>query len=242
MFPIEREKEILRIIDCEGKASVETLAELTGASEMTIRRDLERMDKRGIIIRTHGGAVRRDYLDEAPFINRDAQMRTEKSAVAKRASGMISEGAVIFADSSTTVMRVVPFLTDKNVTVITNGLMTAAECGKYSVRAICSGGALNGLSYTLTGIEAVKCAQRYRADMFLFSCKGIDGYGIYESTAEVCAVKEAMAASAAKNILLADYSKINVAGKVRLDIRPDIFITDGDPAGCAVTGTEVIRI
>ena len=44
MYPIEREKEILRVVDLEGKASVEALAELTGASEMTVRRDLERLE------------------------------------------------------------------------------------------------------------------------------------------------------------------------------------------------------
>lgn len=238
MYPIEREKEILRLVDSEGKASVEQLAELTEASEMTVRRDLERLEARGLLIRTHGGAVKREYASESPFNNRDAEHSREKSALAGKAAALVAAGMTIFADSSTTVMRIVPYLTDKDVTVITNGLMTAAECGKYSVRAVCTGGSLNGLSYTLTGIEALKCAERYRADLFLFSCKGLDDDGVYDSSTEVCAVKEAMAASAKKRILLVDSSKIGVPGKVRLDLQPDLIITNGN----IHTGTEVIRI
>ncbi len=242
MYPIEREKEILRVVDLEGKASVEALAELTGASEMTVRRDLERLDARGLIIRTHGGAVKREYANESPFNKRDAEMGREKSRIAARAAEEIPDGAAVFADSSTTVMRVVPFLAEKDVTVITNGLMTAAECAKYSVKAVCTGGTLNGLSYTLTGIEALKCAGRYRAEFFLFSCRGLDGDGIYESTAEVRAVKEAMAAGARRRILLADSSKFGAPGLVRLDVRPETIFTDGCLDAEAAAGAEVIRV
>lgn len=228
MYPIEREKEILRVVDTEGKASVERLAELTGTSEMTVRRDLEKLETRGLIVRTHGGAVKREYANESPFNKRDAERGAEKSALAARAALLVEDGSTVYLDSSTTAMRVVPFLADKDVTVITNGLMTAAECSKYSVRAICTGGALNALSYTLTGIEALKCAERYRADIFLFSCKGISPVGIYESSPEVCAVKEAMARNSRRTVLLVDSSKVGEEGKVRLDLDPDLIVTDGD--------------
>ena len=120
MYPIEREKEILRVVDTEGKASVERLAELTGTSEMTVRRDLEKLETRGLIVRTHGGAVKREYANESPFNKRDAERGAEKSALAARAALLVEDGSTVYLDSSTTAMRVVPFLADKDVTVITN--------------------------------------------------------------------------------------------------------------------------
>ncbi len=228
MYPIERRKEILAILEKRNSASVEELSRILYVGTATIRRDLDRMAKEGIINRTHGGAVRlvSDNV-ETPYAMRAVENAVAKDKIAAYAAQLVKDGMAIFLDSSSTVVKLIPQLAfKKSLKIITNGVVALSELYKNGMNAVCTGGSITG-SGTLTGMEAAKSIARYNADMFFFSCRGYGKNGeITESSAEVADVKELMAKNAKTRVLLVDGGKIGKSALCTLAVTPDYIITD----------------
>lgn len=230
MYPVERRKAILEILEKNNSASVDELSKALFTGTATVRRDLDKMAKEGIITRTHGGAVRLQSGNvEIPYAIRESENGRAKEDVATLASELVSDGQAVFFDGSTTVMRMIPKIAlRKGLKVVTNGARTAFELSQSGIYTVCTGGVSYGASASLTGGDALRTVERFNAEWFFFSCRGFTRTnGIGESSIEVADVKAAMASRAKKTVLLVDGSKIGKTALCSLDLTPDFVITDG---------------
>lgn len=144
-----RESMIIEYVNDHGSATVSELSDYTKVSEITIRRDLERLEGRKAIIRYHGGAKKNTSLDTKDTIMefriKEAKMCEEKRRIGRKAVELICDNDVVFMNSGTTVLSFLESLDKKNVTVVTNNT-AVLECqlqpgidilmlgGKYSSR------------------------------------------------------------------------------------------------------------
>ena len=116
----ERKKLILEYLEREEKIQVRVVAKILDVSGETIRRDLDRLEKEGILKKVYGGAVKAKNSIELPFDQKTTMNALEKRAICKAAAGLVEDGDVIMIGHGTTAFEIVRFLNDKkNVTVIT---------------------------------------------------------------------------------------------------------------------------
>jgi DeoR/GlpR family transcriptional regulator of sugar metabolism len=117
----KRRLETVELIEQHGEAKIEELSTLFGVSDMTIRRDLEALEREGIIKRVRRGAISatsRSY--EPPFALRAERFREEKSRIGRAASSMVSEGETVILDMGSTVLAAAEVLRERhNVTILT---------------------------------------------------------------------------------------------------------------------------
>ena len=109
-----RQKEIIDLISASGEGSIQDFAKRFNVSEMTIRRDLDRLALQGMVIRTHGGATLAGQVSfEFSFLNRKKQNHAEKEAIARKAAELVRNGQSVMLDSGTTTLAVARALRGK---------------------------------------------------------------------------------------------------------------------------------
>ena len=112
MFPVERRKAILEILDKRNSVSVEELSKTLFTGEATVRRDLDKMAREGIITRTHGGAVRLQNENiDYPLSFRESENGRVKDELCAAAAQLVSDGQSLFLDGSSTVIRIIGKIT-----------------------------------------------------------------------------------------------------------------------------------
>ena len=116
MLAIERRREILARLGSEGKVIVSTLARDFDVTEETIRRDLERLDREGLVSKTYGGAVSKQNSGlDLPYNIRETVNVEQKRAIADKVEALIQDGDRIMLDSSSTALYVVKKLKNKKI-------------------------------------------------------------------------------------------------------------------------------
>jgi len=130
MIPAQRRQKILEFLQFHQVASISGLAEMLGASEATIRRDLEWLETQGIAERTHGGAVLTQRMPLEPAYASSAQAHPEeKRRIGLAAAALVRDGETIFLNSGTTTTQVMQSLLARqdlrDITVITNSVPVA---------------------------------------------------------------------------------------------------------------------
>ncbi len=161
MFAIERKRIIKNHLKKDSKVSVTKLSELLNVTEVTIRRDLEKLEAEGFLYRTHGGAVIRDDLEEEIVEEQGDEYTIERQEIADTAFHLVSDNDMIMISEGLTNMYIARKLTQKNnLTVLTNDLRIAMEF-KHSPsnNAILLGGDLN--EYAVYGQLAINNMQYF---------------------------------------------------------------------------------
>lgn len=212
MYNLERQEQILSILEKRKSISVKLLAQLLYVSEPTVRRDLENLQQQGKVQRTHGGVVLRKASDaEIPLMFREDQNNDAKKAIAEKAARQIHDGDVIFLDASSTVSYLIPHLKKfRDLLVVTNSPKTSIRLGEHNIKNYCTGGLLLMHSVAYVGSETEKFISRINADLFFFSSRGYTEEGlITDSSESEAAVKKAMLQNAEKSYYLCDSSKRN---------------------------------
>lgn len=212
MYNLERQEEIIKILEKSKSISVTKLAKLLYVSQPTIRRDLSLLEEQGKVQRTHGGVVLRKLSDaEIPLMFREEQNNASKKSIAEKASKLISDGDVIFLDASSTVSYLIPHLERFNdIVVVTNSPKTSMKLGERNIKNYCTGGLLLMHSVAFVGSEAEKFITNINADIFFFSSRGYTENGmITDSSEREVAVKKAMLKNSKKSYYLCDSSKKN---------------------------------
>ena len=127
MLSLERQEEILEILNKNNSATVEELAQELFVSGATIRRDLRSMEKQGLIKRSHGGAMPfKSSAEESAFAIREQENTVAKKTIANLAVKLINKGDSVFLDSSSTTGLIIPMLNNfKYLSVTTTGLRNA---------------------------------------------------------------------------------------------------------------------
>lgn len=231
MLAIERHNKILEILKSEGAAAVSDLSTVLCVTEETVRRDLEKLEKTGELIRTHGGAVCVDQkLGELSYTRRIKSYVSEKIRIAKAAAKCVEPFDTVFIDASTTAYFLAEEIkTVKNLTVITNSLKVISLLCDTDVRVVGVGGAISE-NHSFVGSVAESCIENSLfANKMFFSAKGfLDGSLILESSGEECAVKQKMFKNSKSKYFLCDKSKFGKVGHIKLCTASevDFIITD----------------
>ena len=210
MYNLERQEQILAILEDKKSISVTALAKLLYVSQPTVRRDLDNLCRQGKVQRTHGGVVLRKVSDtEIPLMYREDQNNDAKKTIAEKAVKHIRDGDVIFLDASSTVSYLIPHLKKfRDLLVVTNSPKTSIRLGECGIKNYCTGGQLLMHSIAYVGTEAEKFISGINADIFFFSSRGYTEDGrITDSSESEATVKKAMLQNAEKSYYLCDSSK-----------------------------------
>jgi len=235
MLVAERHRWILDSLNARGSVRTSEVAEALDVTDETVRRDFEKLEAKGSLMRSHGGAIRMDPSRCEPTVHeRAGENVAAKQAIARAALKRVQPGQTIYLDASTTVLSLALLLPDKPLTVVTSGLQIAmALAGKKGVQCILLGGLLHESSLACIGWAAEKALEFYNVNQAFISCRGLDKERGLSETSEVMArLKSDVIALADKVVLLADHSKVEVASSY-FYARPseiDAWITDTVPA------------
>ncbi|NLM13361.1 MAG: DeoR/GlpR transcriptional regulator [Epulopiscium sp.] len=232
MLAIERRKKIIDILNETKSVKVQDLSELFGVTEETIRRDLEKLEKEGLLQRTYGGAILLDSLSEdLPFTVRAVSNPEGKRAIGKVIANYIEDNDTIMLDSSSTALEVAKNLKHKkNITVITNSVIVLTELAQNeNCTVISTGGMLRARSMSFVGPGAKQAIENYYVNKAILSCKGIHMQnGIMESNEMETEIKKSMVKSAHTIFYAIDHTKFDQLSFVKmLDIESvDYIFTD----------------
>ncbi|MFE4570309.1 DeoR/GlpR family DNA-binding transcription regulator [Paenibacillus chitinolyticus] len=210
MLVAERWQKILALVNERGSIRVTELSELCGVTEETIRRDLDKLESEGRLMRSHGGAVRvGESQPEIPFKERETVHADLKRSIAREAVKHIRENDRIILDASTTAWYMAQILPDEPLTVLTNSIQVAVELSsKEKIQVVSTGGRLLPQSLSYAGPLAERSMDTYHVDKAFLSCKGVHtARGISESSELQALVKAKMVAISDEVFLLADHSK-----------------------------------
>ena len=231
MFEPERLDRILALLRERQTATVKARAACLYASEATVRRDLNELERRGLVKRLHGGAVLLDGArSELPLYVREQQNVEAKRLIAAKAAHYLRDGQVIFLDASSTVMFLTRHLEAfQSLTIITNGLKTAQELTTLNHRVYCTGGLMLHNSSAYVGDYAADFVRHFNADVFFFSSRGVSEDGrITDESAEETGIRRVMLQQSRRKIFMCDQSKIGKTycyNLCRTD-QTDAFLTD----------------
>ncbi len=207
----QRHQAILHLLEIQNSVSVSDLVARFGVSEMTVRRDLDALEKQGLLQRVHGGAIpARSRGYEPPFLNRSLEHREEKRRIARKAVEFVHDGDSLALDVGTTTLEVAQAIKDKhNLTVITPSYRIAGLLTENPhSRVILTGGILRPGELSLVGRMAEDAFRNFFVDKLFLGVGGIDlDAGLTEYNIEDALVKQAMLRSAREVTVVADASK-----------------------------------
>ncbi|WP_411968542.1 HTH-type transcriptional regulator GlpR [Haloferax sp. YSSS75] len=233
MLPAERKRRIVELVSDSDGRSVEALSEDLGYSKATIRRDLRELEDRGLVERSHGGAVPVTSVGrEQPYGEKEVQNLEGKRAIAARAVEELGDDQVVFFDAGTTTMEVarnVP--SDGSMLGVTNSPRLAIELNNEDNEVKLTGGTLRRRTRALVGPTAESFMQRTNFDLLFLGTNALDvDAGLSTPNEEEARMKELMVEKSERVVLVADSSKLGRRSFVQFasfeDI--DLFITDDE--------------
>ena len=216
MLAAERRNIIEKEITERGSVLVAELAKKFDVTTETIRADLEKLEKQGILVRTYGGATIVDTAESEIVTERDIINYEGKQRIGNAAARLVRDGETVFLDASTSALHMARCLKNKKgLTVITNAgkiVTELAACANITV--ICVGGRLNPKNMSFVGRAAQKCIrENYYADKFFFSCRGVTKTrGLVDSSEEEAEIKKAMLEMSEEAVFLCDRNKLGRLG------------------------------
>lgn len=212
MFAPERHALILQHLRLEASATLRELAELTGSSEVTTRRDLRSLEAEGRLRRRHGGAVLvANPAHEPPYAAKARVAAAEKAAIAEAAALLVEPGDAIVIGPGTTTRALARRLADvADLTVVTNSLLvTEALMDTAVVEVHVTGGVLRASIHAVVGPAAEHSLSGLRTVRAFISGNGVTAErGLTTPNPLVASTDRALAAAAREVIVLADSTKV----------------------------------
>ena len=244
-----RRRALQRLVADRGFASVSGVARELGVSEMTVRRDLQALERDGALERAHGGAVRRlDPVAEPSFAARRDRNAAAKAAIADAALALVCAGDVLGLDVGSTVACLAARLRGRSdVSVVTNSLqsvlaLSGSDLVVPDIHVL--GGSLRAREGSLCGRMARQQLREHWLARVFLGVAGLDAEGIYDYSPEEAEVKSAFLECARERIVLCDASKFGERSFLRLCGLEAIttLVTDRmppDPIRCALQAHAV---
>ncbi|MEO3755569.1 DeoR/GlpR family DNA-binding transcription regulator [Streptomyces sp. B6B3] len=234
--PERRRQEIADLVLSTGSVTAADLVERFGVSLMTIHRDLDELERQGILRKHRGGVTAQPSgVFESNVAYRMRSMRAAKEAIAERAAGLIEPGMAVMLDDSTTALalaRRLPALGP--LTVITNFLAAInLLAGERDVRLMGLGGDYDPLHDSFLGVACVDAIEALNVDLCFVSTSAISEGFAYHQEQHIVSVKRVMLRAAARNVLLIDHSKLNRVALHRvapLSVFDRVIVDDGADA------------
>ncbi len=235
MLAAERRNRILEKLQKEKKVVVGQLSQEFGVSEETIRRDLERLERDGLAVKSYGGAVLNESLNiEVPFNVRKKRNVEGKQKIARMVADLIGDGEHLMMDASSTSVFIAKALKKKRkLTVVTNSIEVMLEASDVEGwKVISTGGRMKEGYLALVGAKAVEGILAYHAEKAILSCKAFDiSRGFSDSSEEIAQVKQTMLRCSKECILAVDSSKFRRLAFAKIGDFKDVdkIVTDEKP-------------
>ncbi|MEU2059340.1 DeoR/GlpR family DNA-binding transcription regulator [Streptomyces sp. NPDC013455] len=236
--PAARQAAVAELVLAEGSATAAELAERFGVSLMTIHRDLDELERQGVVRKSRGGVTAQPSgVFESNVQYRLKTMRPQKAALAERAMRRMEPGMAILLDDSTSTLEIARRLSLGEITpltVVTNFLEAInLLAGRRGIHLMALGGDYDRLHSSFLGVSCVEAVGQLRVDVGFVSTSGVHGGYAYHQEQHIVSVKRAMLDVAARNVLLADHTKLGrvalhrVAPLSRFDL---LLVDDGASA------------
>jgi DeoR family transcriptional regulator, fructose operon transcriptional repressor len=246
----ERWEKIVELVEESDGASVERISQLLGISPATVRRDLARIEQRGLVERTRGGAApSRERRPGVTFAESRKANRAEKELIGRAAARLVRPGDVVMIDGGFTTFQVACHLEAADVRVITNSLDVAqAVAGQKGLRLVILGGELLPASGTTVGGAMESQVRGLNADKAFIGANALSlEAGLSSDDQRTAQTKRAMIERAAEVIVVADHTKLGALELYQVAPLSGIgtLVTDdkadeGILAGFREAGIEVI--
>jgi DeoR family transcriptional regulator, fructose operon transcriptional repressor len=238
LIPAQRRERIQEYLVTHKIVRMDDLHTLLDTSEATVRRDLEWLEREGVVERTHGGAILSQRLNFEPeYMLRAQKHIEEKRLIGKLAAALIEENDVVFINSGTTTTQVIRHIRgNAGITVFTNNISAALEVGETGFKHHLVGGEFQPHSNSVAGRFAIDNLDQVYADKAIL---GVDGVSLLygctvPSNVEAEVVKKMIERTRGKIFIVADSSKWGVVANFQITTINEIdkLITDGgfDPA------------
>lgn len=232
-LPAERQQRILEILRENFTIRGSRLSEMLGVSEMTIRRDLDVLEKRGLVERTHGGAFFRQERVAGKFFYKNAikENLNEKKQIAQRAVAMIEPNDTVYIGEGTGAALIVRYMKpDLPCTIYTNNLGVIAEANDIAAEIMILGGSYNSATHSLTGLVTMEMIRQVNATKVFLGADGLSlSAGMTTPNHQIAIIDRCMIQNThGKVIILSNHTKFGLIAE--MTITPlkqiDVLITD----------------
>ena len=232
----ERYARIISFLDRKGSATVVELMKEIGASESTVRRDLEILDKNGQLIKVRGGAITKNgsyTTRDDEVVLRQQRNVDEKEAIAKYAASLIEDKDFVYIDAGTTTEKMLKYITNHEAIYVTNAVSHAMKLAAIGCTVFILGGEFKYATEAIVGEEAIASLSKYNFTKGFFGTNGItvkNGFTTPE-VKEAMIKREAMH-SCKRCYVLADASKFSEISAVSFGSIDDALIITNKVARC----------
>lgn len=251
VFADERQARIAELVSVRGRARIGELSKLFGVTEPTIRKDLKALHERGLLKRTHGGALAIQPVVEREFAGRQASNTAAKEAIARRCLGLIQDGDSVFLDSGTTVQAIASAIAAQSnrpmVSTLTTSVGVATTLADIpGVDCVLLGGQLRRVDGALVGALALENLQRFSFTLAFIGVSGFSEVGISVGSLAEAAVKADAIERARRVVLALDHTKVGTTDFARiagLEVVDAVVMDETTPAVeelCAAYDIELI--
>ena len=217
MLEIDRMEKILSELGERKRITYKELEGIMDVSLSTIKRDIEKMEHKGLLNKIKGGISQiSDIKNDKNVEERFVENINEKKEIAIKALRTIKNNEFIYLDAGTTVFYLINKLKNKNVTVVTNGLMHIEELTRNKIRTIIIGGEVKDTTRAIVGAEAIESLEKYRFDRCFIGVNGIDekkGFTTPELNESI--IKKRVLELSEFKYILADKTKFNKISNIQ---------------------------
>ena len=220
MLAKERLLYIMKRLQAQPSISISNLCKELQVSKSTIQRDLKILEDDGKISRERGGAVQKDFekiisdLTELPVLEKMDVHLEEKKIICKEAAKAIKDGDLIFLDSGTTPIHLIPHIQNKKIKIVTNSYFTLGKLQGCDAQIYMLGGLYFPKYEICSGPGTIEQLEQFRFDHVFIGATGVDleRGEVYSSEFEIGAIKKSVMKRSKYKHLLTDSSKFSMAG------------------------------
>ncbi len=245
---VRRHQELLQLVESRGQMSVDELAQHFAVSDDTIRRDLQHLERRKVLLRTHGGAVSTALLvhNETPFLTRARAHADAKTRIGRAAAQLIADGETLLVNAGSTTFAFAANLGPRRrLTVVTNNVAMLAALPAEAIQDVYLLGGQYRMSLGSTVGPVAFSAGTISVDTAVIGVSGLTAAdGLSTTHLEEAAMHAQMIASARRTVVVADASKFghNTFAQVAPLSAVDTLVTDAEPPtdlAAALSGANV---
>lgn len=243
----KRKQLIMEKLSHDKFVRLDDLVSLLDTSESTVRRDLDELESERKLHRVHGGAELPHSLQEE-FTNQQKSIKNiqEKMLVAKKAASLISNDDVVFVDAGTTNELLLGYLSQDNLTVVTNSIHHAAKLVDKNIQTIIIGGHVKKSTDASIGAVAYEQIKQLNFDKAFLGINGIDEEFLTTPDMEEAVIKKTVIENARKSYIVTDSSKIGRVSFAKVDKIENTTIITNQSSGALMKkikeNTRVIEV
>ncbi|MCG1008919.1 DeoR/GlpR transcriptional regulator [Salinicoccus sp. ID82-1] len=228
MLTNQRYEKIMDHLNENGMASVNELVDITSSSAPTIRRDLTHLEEKGLIERVHGGAAISHIEHEEDYRDKAVKNLSKKIKIAQTAASLIEDGDIIFIDAGTTTYEMLPFISQEDLTIVTNSITLIEQLVRNGHRTHVLGGRVKPSTKAVVGPEVIDVISRLSFDKCFIGVNAIDtAHGLSTPEEEEAYIKSRAIRQSRNAYALVDSTKFNRSAFIQFaDIEDAFIITD----------------